>query len=253
MTTDKNNNPHNRLYNDLAWTWPIISPPEDYIKEGELFAKNIRLYQNKEVKTLLNLGSGGGHVDWAMKKEFRITGVDISENMLKLARKLNPEVEYLIGDMRDVRLNRKFDAVLIHDAINYMTTPEDLLAAFKTAAAHLDRGGIFMTFVEECREHFVQNQTRSFTKKKGNIEITFIDNNYDPDPSDTNYEYTFVFLIRRDGQLEVEYDCHIAGLFTIPEWEKYLKKAGFRVINIRRTPLSHENSESLPVFIGIKE
>jgi len=30
-----------RLYGDLAWTWPIISPVEDYIEETELFSKLI--------------------------------------------------------------------------------------------------------------------------------------------------------------------------------------------------------------------
>ena len=41
--------------------------------------------------------------------------------MLELSRTLNPDCEHLEGDMRTLRLGRTFDAVLIHDAVMYMT------------------------------------------------------------------------------------------------------------------------------------
>jgi hypothetical protein len=44
-----------------------------------------------------------------------------------------------------VRLKRTFDAVLVHDAITYMLTEDDLRATFATARAHLQRGGIFVS------------------------------------------------------------------------------------------------------------
>jgi SAM-dependent methyltransferase len=87
-----------RLYSDLAWTWPIISPVEDYIEETELFGKLIKEHSTIEVKTLLHLGCGGGHNDYTFKKHFKVTSVDISEDMLALAKKLNPEVNYQYGD-----------------------------------------------------------------------------------------------------------------------------------------------------------
>ena len=96
-----------RLYNDLAWTWPIISPVKDYIEETELFSKLIREYSKVEVKTLFHLGCGGGHNDHTFKKHFKITSADISEDMLTLAKKLNPEVNYRYGDMRTVRLEER--------------------------------------------------------------------------------------------------------------------------------------------------
>ena len=59
-----------RLYGDLAWTWPIISPVEDYIEETELFSKLIKEHSTIEVNTLLHLGCGGGHNDYTFKKTF---------------------------------------------------------------------------------------------------------------------------------------------------------------------------------------
>jgi len=64
---------------------------------------------------------------------------------------LNPEVAYCIGDMRSVRLEKVFDAVMIADSIDYMLTSEDLRAAFETALVHLKPGGVFCTYVEVTR------------------------------------------------------------------------------------------------------
>ena len=103
-----NDEKRNRLYHDLSWTWPIISGPEKYIEEGQFFIDKIKQYARIETNEILNLGCGGGHLDWAMKKAFDIRSVDISPDMLNLARKLNPEIEYSEGDMRTVRLNHRF-------------------------------------------------------------------------------------------------------------------------------------------------
>jgi SAM-dependent methyltransferase len=240
---------HNRLYNDLSWTWPIISPPQDYIEESAEYRDLLCKHAKIEVKTLLNLGTGGGHNDFSLKRFFQVTGVDLSPAMLALARKLNPEVAYIEGDMRTVRLDQTFDAVCIFDAINYMLTPEDLSAAFETAYAHLKPGGVFLTYVEQTPEGFVQNKTSVSGHTKGDVEIIFIENMYDPDPADTTYEVTFVYLIRRGGKQEVQIDHHVTGIFPLPIWIRLLKETGFEVV---RTETTASEFEKIPTLIGIK-
>lgn len=218
-----------RLYGDLAWTWPIISPPEDYAEESEQLAEVIRKHSKIEVKSLLNLGCGGGHNDYTLKKHFEVTGVDVSRSMLEIAQKLNPEVSYLVGDMRTVRLGKVFDAVAIFDSINYMLTEEELHSAFTTAFMHLKPGGIFITYQENSLGGFKQNHTEYSTHSKGDITITFIENYHDPDPTDTTLESTFVYLIRNRGQLRIETDHHVLGIFARKTWLTLLRKAGFSV------------------------
>ena len=242
----------NRLYNDLAWTWHIISKPEDYVEEGELFIDKIEKYSRIETKTLLNLGCGGGNLDWVLKRRFDITGIDISEAMLANARNINPENEYIQGDMRTVRLDRSFDTVVIHDAINYMLTPDDLRAAFETAYVHLKKGGLMITYAEEWAGHFNQNRIRHQVEVKDNIEIAFIENYYDPDPDDTTYEGTFIYLIRKDGVLRIETDHHVAGIFPLTLWSDLLKEVGFEIIDDRFTHSEFAEGEDYPMFIGLK-
>lgn len=241
----------NRLYNDLAWAWPIISPPEDYVKESADHKKLICKHSKIKVKTLLNLGCGGGHDDFGLKRYFKITGVDLSPEMLVLARKLNPEVTYLEGDMRRVRLDRTFDTVCIFDAINYMLSVKDLGAAFETAFAHLKPGGVFLTIVERTPENFEQNKTKTSTHTKGDIEIVFVENIYDPDPGDTTYEDTFVYLIRRNGKQEVELDRHVSGIFPIETWISLLKEVGFEDV-VQKVETEYPEYPGLTMLASVK-
>jgi SAM-dependent methyltransferase len=248
MHLGKSHEDERRLYGDLAWTWPIVSPPEDYVPEGDYFAEQIRKHSDFEVKTLLHLGCGGGHNDFTLKRHFEVTGVDVSETMLGLARKLNPDVTYLQGDMRSVRLGSVFDSVAILDAVNYMLTREDLRLAFETAFCHLRPGGVLLTTVEQTPENFRQNLTRHWTNREGDTEITFIENSYDPDPGDSTYESTFVFLIRRNGRLEIEMDRHTGGIFPMDTWMEILQGVGFAVSRTVYDDRS-ENGEPIQVLV----
>jgi SAM-dependent methyltransferase len=245
-------NDQRRLYEDLAWTWPIISPPEDYIPEGEYFARVMKEHAEGELKTLLHIGCGGGHNDYTLKRFFDVTGVDVSPEMLALAKRLNPDVHYLEGDMRTVRLGSEFDAVAILDSINYMLTEHDLRSAFETAFLHLRPGGVFLTYVEQTPESFRQNTTKHWTRKKGDVEISFIENSYDPDPADTTYDSVFVFLIREHGQLRIETDRHLGGIFAMDIWYGNLRKTGFEVNETDFVDQS-DDGEPLPVLICTKQ
>jgi len=221
------------LYSDLAWIWPIISPLTEYIQETESFSKVIKKNSKKKVRTLLHLGCGGGHNDNIFKKHFKLTAVDISDKMLALASGLNPEVTYVQGDMRSIRLGGNFDAVAILDSINYMTSRADLQSVFTTAYEHLEPGGILLTFVEQMAGRFQQNFSKCSVHSKENIDIVFIENYYDPDPEDTTYEATFVYLIRNEGALTIHSDHHMCGLFGLETWLEVLNEVGFEVINTK--------------------
>ena len=63
-----------RMYADLSWAFPIICPPEDYEKEGEVFSKTISALSRIPIEAVLNLGSGGGNHDFCLRRRFQVTG-----------------------------------------------------------------------------------------------------------------------------------------------------------------------------------
>lgn len=256
---DSTPNNENWLYNDLAWAFPIITPLEHYLEETELFCNIIREHSKIPLKTLLHLGCGGGHNDYIFKKYFQVTGIDKSIAMLELAKKLNLEVNYHCDDMRVVRLGHSVDTVVAIDSIAYMLTVEDLRKVFTTAFSHLKHGGVFIFIAEDTKENFKQNNTTFYTNSKGEVEITFIDNRYDPDTTDTSYESTFIYLIRRKGNLEVHTDCHLCGLFKLDIFTDLLKEIGFEVKQLKYEPPKSAvepsglaGYEYYPMFVCIK-
>ena len=218
-----------RLCRELAWLWPVISPLAKHVKENEEFSKIIQAHCPVRPVTLLHLGCGGGHDDFTLKKHFKVTGIDISEAMLGLARRLNPEADYHLGDMKTVRLDKTFNSVIIGDSVSYMLTRDDLLSVFQTAFVHLEPGGVLLTLAEETLENFQQSKTLCSDHVQGDVEVTFIQNYYDPDRQDTSYEVTLIFLVRRNGQLTVEVDRHTLGLFNLNTWLELLREVGFSV------------------------
>ena len=142
-----------RFYGELARWWPLISPPEDYTEEAA-FAASLLHRAAHPVREVLELGSGGGHNAVHLKEHFAMTLVDLSEAMLDVSRRLNPESLHRQGDMRTIRLGREFDAVFIHDAIDYMTDEADLRRAMETAFVHCRPGGLALLMPDDIRETF---------------------------------------------------------------------------------------------------
>ncbi len=214
-------------YNELAWTNLIIAPPEEYAEETERFCRTIQEHSKIEPETVLHLGSGAGINDYTFKKSFKVTGVDISRGMLEVARNLNPEVTYFHGDIRVADLKKQFDAVVIPESINYMTTIEDARKTVITAYKHLKPGGVFL-FATHIKEEFQENNF-VYKGSKGSIQVTVFENNYIPDPEKLTYESTIIYLIRNSGKMEIYTDLHIIGLFYKNTWLDLLKECEFEV------------------------
>ncbi len=221
--------PTNRLYSDLAWLWPLVSEREEYIEEAECWRSLLREHLDGGKRHhLLELGVGGGHNLSFLTGKFDATAVDLSASMLAHSRQLNPGVEHIVGDMRSIRLNRKFAAVLVHDAIDYMLTEDDLRATFATAAAHLDPGGLLLLAPDYFRDSFVSPQVYHMTRKNADCELTHVEYVHDPDPADTMVELIMTYFIRRDQSLDIEFDRHVLGLFSRADWMRLLAEAGFQ-------------------------
>jgi len=238
----------NRMYDDLAYLWPLVSAPEGYAEEARYWRDAVRAKLGPGRHRVLELGVGGGNNLSHLTDDFQATAVDLSEGMLAHSRRLNPGVEHLVGDMRSVRLERTFDAVLIHDAISYMLSEDDLSAAFATAAAHLRPGGILVTAPDWLKETFPGLQVRHTTRSRDGLELTLVEYSHDPDPDDTTMETVFFFLIRGEDGLRIERDVHVTGLFPLKTWIDLMTQAGFAVEK-RLYPV-HDDPRQDAMFVG---
>ena len=216
-----------RFYGELAAWWPLISPPEEYEEEAE-YAATLLNSASIPVRSVLELGSGGGHNAVHLKTRFALTLVDLSEQMLAVSRVLNPECEHRQGDMRSVRLNRTFDAVFVHDAVDYMTSEQDLGLAIGTAYLHCRPGGVALFVPDHITETFEAGSDCGGTDGADGRGVRYLDWTWDPDPADNLVRTEYAFLLRgADGGVRVVHETHTTGLFARELWLRLLTEAGF--------------------------
>ena len=221
-----------RLYRDLADWWPLISPKEEYTAEARYLAA-VLAAAGTGIHQVLDLGSGGGHMAVHLRDDFQVTMVDISAEMLAVSERLNPGSEHIQGDMRSVRLARSFDAVLVHDAIDYITTGRDLRQVIDTAYAHCRPGGLAL-FVPD----YVKDTFREIAGSGGGGDdgsgrhASFREWTWDPDPADdwvqAEYEFTLGAV---DGTEQIIREKHRLGAFSAATWHALLAAAGFTAVS----------------------
>jgi SAM-dependent methyltransferase len=214
-----------RLYGDLARWFPLITAPEEYADEAEVY-RQILVEAGGPIDTVLELGSGGGNNASHLKRHFTMTLTDLSPDMLAISRSLNPECEHVQGDMRTLRLGREFDAVFVHDAIDYMITVPDLRAAIDTAFLHCRPGGVALFVPDEVKERF-RARTDHGGNDDGDRGARYLEWTWDPDADDDTYVVDFAYLLRDGEDVTVEHDRHVCGLFPRARWLDLLGEAGF--------------------------
>ena len=204
----------------------------------------------RSLPTLLELGCGGGHMLSHLAERFITEAVDISPQMLEISQRLNPQTLHHLGDMRTIRLGRAFDVVAIHDAVNYMTTEDDLRQAIATAETHLNPGGLLLLAPDCVQETFTGPRVVEWTKEAEDQSVTFIEYMAKPRPGATTAESVFIFVIDEGGELRVEVDRHTGGLFPTETWLSLLKAAGLDAEYIQTN--AYEGGFGGNLFVGRK-
>jgi SAM-dependent methyltransferase len=222
-----------RLYTDLAEWWPLFPPPGYYEQEAASVRATLAAACTAPPRHILELGSGGGSMASHLRGHAELCLVEPADAMLAISRRLNPGVPHHKGDMRTVRLGRSFDAVIIHDAINYMIREEHLVATLETARAHLEPGGVVMVVPDDTSESFSPGVgSGGQDSPEGKIGLRYL--SWSHAPQDTSYVVDFALMLRSSGgAVELVHDRHTFGLFSCETWHKAFIQTGFFAPQVR--------------------
>ena len=239
-----------RFYDGLARWWPLISPVEDYAEEATEYLR-VLADAAPGATTLLELGSGGGHNAFHMKARYRLTLTDLSEPMLALSRRLNPECEHVVGDMRTMALCRTFDIVFVHDAIDYMAGQRDLADAIATAARHCAPGGVVLLVPDHLKETYAPSTDNGGHDAPTGEGVRYLEWSWDPDPEDDHGTVVYSFIVREpDGRWSAHTEEHRFGLFARDTWLRLMAGAGLDALPIEER--TDEDREPRTMFLGRK-
>jgi SAM-dependent methyltransferase len=143
-----------KVFDSYARYYDLLYRDKDYKAEAKFIHQLLQQYA-PETQSILELGCGtGNHAILLAQLGYQyIQGIDLSLEMLSRAAKqlidLSQEngskLHFKQGDVRTFRTDQKFDSVIsLFHVMSYLTTAQDLEAAFKTAKAHLKPGGLFI-------------------------------------------------------------------------------------------------------------
>jgi SAM-dependent methyltransferase len=123
---------------------------KDYLAECDLIKQAFRKYGAGGIKHVADWGCGtGSHTIPLAEQGYRMTGVDLSEDMLRLARRkavaAGRDIHWVKGDIRDVQLPGQFDAGLFMFAVlGLLQTNQEVMAALHNARRHIRPKGLIL-------------------------------------------------------------------------------------------------------------
>ena len=135
----------------------------------ELYSERVKeFYELLNVKdSILDLGCGPGNVSKQLLsygKEFSIIGVDLSEEMVKLAQQNVPNANFSCHDIRNINFEEEsFHAIIMSFCIVHLTGDEMILLIKKVSKYLKKNGKVFLSFMQGDNEIF---ETTSFSNEE---------------------------------------------------------------------------------------
>ncbi|MCX8006494.1 MAG: class I SAM-dependent methyltransferase [Coriobacteriia bacterium] len=228
------------VFKQYASFYDAIYATKDYEAEAAFVHSVLQDRGVKPGSSVLDLGCGtGGHAVPLARRGYRVTGVDRSAEMIERARKkvaeASVEVDLEVGDIREVRLRRRFDAAIAMFAVmSYQCTNADLAAALATVRAHLDVGGIFLFdawFGPAVLAQRPERRRLTATAPDGDRIERLAEPRLDVVNQTVEVRYSITRF--RDGKrLETAHESHLVRFLFAQEIAYFLEQSGFRMAAI---------------------
>jgi SAM-dependent methyltransferase len=224
------------VFKNYSRYYNLIYKDKNYEGEANYIMNLLNKYA-PHTKTLLDLGCGTGkHEIYFAKNNYKITGVEISQEMIDIAKaelKLD-NFEILQGDIRYIMLGRKFDSVLsLFHVVSYQTSNDDIINTLKVVKSHLNKGGVFIfdcwygpTVITEKPEYRIKQL------EDDNIRVTRIcEPVIYPERNTVDVNYKISILNKSDNSTEEVFETHKMRYYFTPEIEFLLNSAGLKLLH----------------------
>ncbi len=187
-------------------------------------------------KLVCELGCGTGSITRRLKdKGYDMIGLDISEEMLEIARYDHIEesegILYLLQDMREFELYGTVDAfVSVCDSMNYLLTDKDLLKTFKLVNNYLEAGGVFIFDMKT--EYEFKNAMGNRTIADNREEASLIwENHFDEKTGINTYDVTIFSMVDEEENLFERFEeTHKQRCYSPDKIKSLLEKAGLEFV-----------------------
>lgn len=217
---------------------------KESVRYVDLVSNVINTY-NPSVNSVLDVACGTGILATALKNmNFEVSGIDISEDMINVAKETTKEIDFKVADMKNFNLNKKFDMITCaFDSINYITNSVDMEKTMKNIFNHLVDNGLFIFDINTPSLY----EDRHF----GTIDRIFDDIHFKQ-----ILEYDRVNRLGKTvfdfGNNELE--IHVQKAYTVEEMDEFLLNADFEIMGrYRNFKLSPIEDRTYKIFYAVKK
>lgn len=245
-----------KLYHELAeYYFAIEKNHRDIGRDVDLITT---LLKNRESPSLLDLGCGTGeHLGLLAGKGIRCTGVDISEEMLAIARTRFPKgITFIQGDMASINFTGEFDMVIsLFGSFDYLIHDLEIDSTLIKIREALSPGGIGIMEIwnaqpiVKIREKDIDLVSTTIIggeeiKRERGFKLW-------NDTGKTIVEVQYRYTISGNGMKTLR-DRHVMRSFTPDEISRFLNKAGLTVkdvyANFQSEPYQENSNRMVVLF-----
>jgi len=228
------------VFDGYARYYDLLYRDKDYEKEAQHVHEVIQKHR-PGASTLMEMGCGtGGHALPLANRGYYVHGIDQSQAMLdqaiqrsdSLPHTVSSRLRFSRGDIREVNLRERFDAVIaLFHVISYLPTNRDLQSAFSTVQSHLKPGGVFLF---DCwYGPAVLTQPPSVRIKRmqdvATMVVRIAEPSIQPNDNLVQVDYQLFITDQPSGHIEMLRESHRMRYLFQPEIEWLLKNSGMTI------------------------
>lgn len=238
-------------FHDYAHYYNVFYGDKDYAAEAKTVGGILRQYGKKNAeKKILSIGCGTGRHDVELYKlGYKIHGIDLSAEMVDIARKnaLDQNFIYEVQDARNFMVKQPYDFIVsLFHVMSYQNTNADLGGVFSCVSKALNPGGLFV-FDAWYGPGVLSDKPSVRVKRVVDSDYFFIriaEPLMHPNENIVSVQYEVNVIHKREGNLKQIKETHTMRYFFKPEIEELLKQNGMKLIdcidcNTLKTPDFH--------------
>ncbi len=243
-----------KMYNNLAYLYDKIYSYKDYAGEVKFVTSLVsKLNHNDQIK-VIDLACGTGkHLNEYIKFGYQVTGLDLNDGMLEIAKKNNPGADFIKGDLSDLKLDYSYDLIsCLFNSIQYITSINKLTKSLVEIYKHLNNKGVFVFDLGYARDNWKEGYSLISSYRDNNTQIAMMAQSRSEDEIS---KWEPIIFSKINGVLDMNIDKHEIRLYSVKEMRKILIDIGFKVKifkNFSTTIYSVGKSNGIPVFIATK-
>ena len=224
-------------YTGIASVYDALNADFDYREYAKFLSAQIKKYEKASTSLVLDLACGTGKITFEMRElGYDMTGVDLSENMLSLAKERSyneniTDILWLCQSMQDFELYGTVDAcVCTLDSINYLTKTEDLKRCLSLLHNYLIPNGVFVFDVNTPYKFKNVYGDNSYVLEDDGVLCAW-QNEYNEKSKICKF-YLSIFTENDDGTYSREDEVQRERCYEKKQLLKMLSDAGFEILSI---------------------